>query len=118
MSLQSSTEACLHPSPPSLRYTNVAEAVFTRLLFQSTSFHCHGRPFHLVVTVLSAPPHLPPTAVSPAAVPAFPAPGGVYAAPYGEGGGVANIGANSMVLRTLACLCSSPVLVDARKRSK
>ena len=95
-------------------YSNVAEASFSRLLFQSTSFHCAGRPFHLVVTVCHAPP-VPPGSGAPP--PGFVGSG--YVPPQPEGAVAAPPpAASSPALRPLACLVSSAVLVDARKRSK
>ena len=80
-----------------LRPHGAAEVSFTRLLFQQTSFNCGGRPFHLVVTILAAPPR---------------------AATNGFGEEAAADAPPNSALKPFVCVCSSPVRVDARKRSK
>jgi len=85
-------------------HSGALEATFSRLLFQQTSFHCARRPFHLVITILKAPPQTnEPEVAAPAAAPE---------------GAMAISDASEMPLKPLCCLCSSPVLVDARKRSR
>ena len=82
-----------------LRPHGATEVSFTRLLFQQTSFNCGGRAFHLVVTITAAPPRVQPNGSRE------------------EGVGTADT-VNRAPLKPLACICSSPVRVDARKRSK
>jgi hypothetical protein len=72
-----------------------AEVSFSRLFFQQTSFNCGNRPFRIVVMILSAPPRL---AMPGSFTPSEPS--------------------SMHSLRPLVCLCSCPVHVDARKRSK
>ena len=74
-----------------------AEVTFTRLLFQQTSFNVGNRPFHFVVTVFGVQGQ--PIAATTHG----------DEAPATEGGSK---------LSPLVCLYSSPVRVDARKRSK
>ena len=81
-----------------------AEASFTRLVFTQTSFNCGNRPFHIVVTLLAAPPRTDNGADGMLA--AFPPPPGAPPPLV------------TTPLIPLACVCSSPVRVDARKRSK
>ena len=78
--------------------SGVAEATFTRLLFQQTSFNCGNRPFHLVVTLLVAPRG--------------------HGAAMQARASAADNGALGPSLVPVACITSSPVRVDARKRSK
>uniref|UniRef100_A0A7S0LQB7 PAS domain-containing protein n=1 Tax=Coccolithus braarudii TaxID=221442 RepID=A0A7S0LQB7_9EUKA len=72
------------------------EAVFSSLLFKHTSFNCGNRPFHLVVTLIAVG--------SEAAAPAQQTPGPSLSDQQKRFG--------------LACYCSSPIHVDARKRTK
>ena len=81
-----------------------AEASFTRLVFTQTSFNCGNRAFHIVVTLLAAPPRTDSGADGMLA--AFPPPPGAPPPLV------------TTPLIPLACICSSPVRVDARKRSK
>jgi len=71
-----------------------AEVSFPRLLFRQTSFNCGNRPFRIVVTILSASGNTMASAAT-------------SAAPQSRS-----------PLVPLACICSCPVHVDARKRSK
>jgi hypothetical protein len=79
----------------------LGETTFSSLLFRQTSFNCGGRPFHLVVSALAPPSH--PLAIAALANGEVPAPTGL--APLPE----------QMVV--LASLCSSRIVVDARKRT-
>ena len=74
-----------------------AEASFKKLLFKQTSYWCGMRPLHLVVTVLATPAPAAGEAGDPAA------PGD---------------GATLEPLKSIACLYSPPVRVDARRRTK
>ena len=84
------------------------EATFSSLLFRHTSFNCGNRPFHVVVSVFT-PAHAPLAAaalrhgeVGPATADSSPASGG----------------RSPQQMVALACVCSSAVTVDARKRTK
>ena len=82
------------------------EATFSSLLFRHTSFNCSNRPFHLVVAV-HAPAHHPLA---------------VAALRRGEATLMPNTAADGapsqQQMVSLACSCSSPIIVDARKRTK
>ena len=82
------------------------EATFSSLLFRHTSFNCGNRPFHLVVAV-HAPAHHPLA---------------VAALRRGEATLMPNTAADGapsqQQMVSLACSCSSPIIVDARKRTK
>ena len=82
------------------------EATFSSLLFRHTSFNCGNRPFHLVVAV-HAPAHHPLA---------------VVALRRGEATLMPNTAADGapsqQQMVSLACSCSSPIIVDARKRTK
>ena len=82
------------------------EATFSSLLFRHTSFNCSNRPFHLVVAV-HAPAHHPLA---------------VVALRRGEATLMPNTAADGapsqQQMVSLACSCSSPIIVDARKRTK
>ena len=113
-----------------LRPQGATEVSFTRLLFQQTSFNCGGRPFHLVVTLLGAPPR----AQQGGGQQGGGQQGGSQQGGEQQGGGQQSGGqqggcpsgeeATAMdtvgpaPLKPLVCVCSSPVRVDARKRSK
>ena len=79
---------------------------FSSLLFRHTSFNCGNRPFHLVVAV-HAPAHHPIA---------------VAALRCGEATLLPNTAADGapsqQQMVSLACSCSSPIIVDARKRTK
>ena len=79
---------------------------FSSLLFRHTSFNCGNRPFHLVVAV-HAPAHHPLA---------------VAALRRGEATIMPNTAADGapsqQQMVSLACSCSSPIIVDARKRTK
>ena len=79
---------------------------FSSLLFRHTSFNCGNRPFHLVVAV-HAPAHHPLA---------------VAALRRGEATLMPNAAADGapsqQQMVSLACSCSSPIIVDARKRTK
>jgi len=79
---------------------------FSSLLFRHTSFNCGNRPFHLVVAV-HAPAHHPLA---------------VAALRRGEATLLPNTAADGapsqQQMVSLACSCSSPIIVDARKRTK
>lgn len=117
---------------------------FARLLFQHTSFNCGARPFHLTVSVLAdVPPAAagsespwsgglgggaPHASVSPPAANAFgemarslgmpdPMDLGTSEALHAPPAHFAPFGAPP-ARRALVSLCSQPVHVDARKRSK
>ena len=51
-----------------LGYQGVGEVSFSRLLFMQTSFNCGNRPFHLVVTLLAAPPRTAGESATPMAM--------------------------------------------------
>ena len=82
------------------------ETTFSSLLFRHTSFNCGNRPFHLVVAV-HAPAHHPLA---------------VAALRRGEATLLPNTAADGapsqQQMVSLACSCSSPIIVDARKRTK
>ena len=82
------------------------ETTFSSLLFRHTSFNCGNRPFHLVVAV-HAPAHHPLA---------------VAALRRGEAALMPNTAADGapsqQQMVSLACSCSSPIIVDARKRTK
>ena len=91
-----------------------AEATFTRLLFQQTSFNCGNRPFRLVIHILKATPR---SSIEASRI----------ADPHASASGVIGGGQGELVdgmlsqhdsMTPLACLCSCPVHIDARKRSK
>ena len=89
-----------------------AEVTFTRLFFQQTSFNCGNRPIRLVVTILSgSPPHEPDGMPSDR-------PDTMADAKVDVAAGATGTLPPSAPLVPLACVCSSPVHVDARKRSK
>jgi hypothetical protein len=79
----------------------LGEATFSSLLFQNTSFNCGGRPFHLVVTVL-APAHHPLA---------------IAALANGEVAGPTGLAPLPEQMVVLATVCSSRIVVDARKRT-
>ena len=85
------------------------ETTFSSLLFRHTSFNCGNRPFHLVVAV-HAPAHHPLA---------------VAALRRGEATLLPNTAADGapgapsqQQMVSLACSCSSPIIVNARKRTK
>ena len=85
-------------------------AMFSRLTFQHTSFNCGNRPFRLVITLVAGIPHIPSSLfTSPHALPTV----SPFAPPFPPRQPQA---APSM--ECLACVCSTPIHVDARKRSK
>ena len=85
------------------------ETTFSSLLFRHTSFNCGNRPFHLVVAV-HAPAHHPLAVAalrrSEATLLPNTAADGAPGAP------------SQQQMVSLACSCSSPIIVDARKRTK
>ena len=85
------------------------ETTFSSLLFRHTSFNCGNRPFHLVVAV-HAPAH------HPLAVAALRR-GEATLLPNTAADGV-NSAPSQQQMVSLACSCSSPIIVDARKRTK
>jgi len=86
----------------------LGQTTFSSLLFKHTSFNCDSRPFHLVVTVLAPASH--PLAIAALASGEALAP--ADSSPAGGGG------AQPEQMVALACMCSSPIIVDARKRTK
>lgn len=74
------------------------EVSFGKLLFQHTSFNCSNQPFHLVVALLAVPER-----------------GAAAGTDTDDASARVN---GSSAMQPLACFCSSPVRVDARKRSK
>jgi len=93
------------------------EAAFSSLFFKHTSFNCGNRPFHIVATVL-APAHHPLAIAALEQQRAAAAAQAAQAAAV-AGGDPAAFGfmepPQGMV--ALACVCSSPIMVDARKRT-
>ena len=85
------------------------ETTFSSLLFRHTSFNCGKRPFHLVVAV-HAPAHHPLAVAalrrSEATLLPNTAADGAPGAP------------SQQQMVSLACSCSSPIIVNARKRTK